>query len=256
MASLLELLNSQFRDLFKKKGFELRKPSEELTWVSFEDLEDFENYAQKIDRVNLGGIKGYYSSRTNRVAVVKSSFDTSEIAKEDGDRFGSENSSIMAMAAEGDESLTKIQHEAAHQLAFNSGLQKRHVMYPLWYSEGLATYLENGYYNKDNEIRRKRLVELFKEGRLRRLDEFVTEVGVKGDNDEAKDLYAQAWGFFKFMMERKPELLKAYTARLYETEPGWRSEFSLYQELAQSAGSFEKLNAEWLDFVQELTSHK
>ncbi len=68
-----------------------------------------------------------------------------------------------------------LTHEMTHQLAYNSGLQKRGVMYPLWVSEGLATFFEGSALPQwdpiGNTARRRTLAKLHAGGALLSLRE-------------------------------------------------------------------------------------
>ena len=145
-------------------------------------------------------------------------------------------------------------HEAAHQLAFNAGLQKRGVMYPVWVSEGLATMFEAGAPESFDSIRCRRLDEMRKNKRLFRLEEFVAITRLPADAERQKDFYAQAWGLFRFLSDYHNESLKNYFSRLYKLEPGPRSKHALNSEFVNAFGSIDKMNKSWLDFLQGHTS--
>ena len=85
------------------------------------------------------------------------------------------------------------------QLAFNTGVQTRGVMYPLWVSEGLATNLEadgaGGLgLGRDNPGRRERLLRARAEGRLVPIADFLTLTRVPPHDGAAHDDGASEYG--------------------------------------------------------------
>jgi hypothetical protein len=119
---------------------------------------------------------------------------------------------------------TKTLHEAAHHIAFNTGIQKRLVDYPMWFSEGLACSFEV----EDSAGRRGpailnfgRIAELKaaqKAGKLVPLDVFVTQDRPeKIDESSAGVIYAQGWALFhylyKFNRAGMEKYLLSYLAR-------------------------------------------
>src|SRR5690606_31731957 len=117
--------------------------------------------------------QGYYSARTNLVALADPDHHS---RRGTGLRIldaGSGAASITFASASEDAvpslhhaGARRTTHEVAHQLAFDSGLQRRGVMYPLWVAEGLATTFEvevGGVMGpgQDNPVRRHRLEEAY-----------------------------------------------------------------------------------------------
>src|SRR5690349_23883131 len=81
---------------------------------------------------------GYYSARTNRVALYDLSAD--ETAGPLGDAASRDE--VTRRLSKFPSSVATVVHEAVHQLAFNTGLQVRYADNPMWVSEGLAMYFE------------------------------------------------------------------------------------------------------------------
>ncbi len=143
-------------------------------------------------------------------------------------------------------------HEAAHQLSFNTGLQKRNVMYPLWVSEGLATSFETSFSGSCDTARINRLIEMQKNHRLCKLSEFVSITTLPSDAEAQKDFYAQACGFFEFLSQNHKDNLTKYFASLYGLKTGPRTKKALYKEFIASFGPMNEMEKSFLDYVNSL----
>ncbi len=224
---LLERTHEEFYLSMRSAGFAPQPLSERLVWVSFGNAEQFSRYARETERMNLSWLDSYYSSRTNRVVTTRCSSE-------------------------------RMTHEAAHQLAFNSGLQTRGVMYPLWVSEGLATNFEADSsgamgFGRDNPVRRERLLAARAADRLVWLPDFLTLTRpATGELDAANDLYAQSWGVFRFLFAHRRADLRRYLAALSAADPGWRDPSTLEHEIEAAFGSREPLTAAWERFLEQL----
>lgn len=255
IAHLLEMAYGHFQSLFDDYDFKLQTPQEKLSWVAFSDNRGFSLYTIKTEGRDLSWLTGYYSASTNLVAVVAPEKISKWRFQADNDRFPN----IIACPPDAETDLVKIVHEAAHQLSFNTGLQKRRVMYPLWASEGLAMFFEKSLLSEHfrscryTSLRSRRLVSLSRRKKLIPLEEFVSMSRV-AERESAIDVYAQAWGVFQFLFEDRPESLREYFSSLYELKPGWRSEKTLHGEFVKAFGPLDLLNHKWRTFLQNLPS--
>lgn len=248
LAHRLEEAFSQFQSFFEQSGFELQVPACRLNWISFTDPEHFVDYVRRAEKTDVSHLTGYYSARTNRVVIVKSPQPSVP-----ADWRQPPDSDIAAIAGYHDPNqFVKVAHELAHQLAFNTGLQKRGVMYPLWVSEGLATQYETclSYCFSTNIARSSRLKEMQQNRRLIPLENLITITRLPIEPGEAEDLYAQSWGFFNFLLSRHPDVLKTYLENLYQIKPGFRSETIIRQEFSHCFSSIDHLNNQWLDYIR------
>lgn len=246
LAGRLEYAFEHFRLFFEQFGFELQAPRERLSWISFTDRDDFSHYAKRADSMDLSRLSGYYSAKTNRVVIVGTPLKTPLSVQRAAtvDTAGD----IAAMAGDDDPNhFVKISHELAHQLAFNTGLQKRGVMYPIWVSEGLATQYETklSYCQSSNTARSSRLSEMRTYGRLIPLEELIVATRLPAQQYLCEDLYAEAWGFFNFLLEKHPQQLKQYLSTLYNGKSGFRDSGILGQEFMECFGPVDQLRSEW-----------
>lgn len=175
---LLEAAYAQFYRAMRQAGFKPQEPKRRLVCVAFREFESFLDYALRTDGKNADWAGGYYSTRTNRIAVynylttpklqtlanrmnvlqAEATRLSGEIA---GARWRREGSTAGALSQQlggvqrelrhlqrqyerrgGMGNIANTLHEAIHMLAFNSGIQSRRVGGPLWFSEGLATGFE------------------------------------------------------------------------------------------------------------------
>ena len=67
----LESAYQHFCDVFTKAGFELSVAEDRLVWICFPQQSGFNTYALYAERMDLSWLDGYYSTLTNRVAVVQ-----------------------------------------------------------------------------------------------------------------------------------------------------------------------------------------
>ncbi|MBL8814646.1 MAG: DUF1570 domain-containing protein [Planctomyces sp.] len=133
---LLELVFQEFFEEFaKSRGLSIREPSYKLPIVIFATPKDFGAYASRQHpEVDFSDTPGYYTVRDNQVLLLDLS----------GDRSMKTVAAIRRKLAEKPLQIATVVHETVHQLCFNSGLQVRMADNPLWLSEGIALWFEQG----------------------------------------------------------------------------------------------------------------
>jgi hypothetical protein len=264
--ALLERAYREFFDDFNEAGFTLKPVDEPLPWVVFDDEDQYRDFARLADGMTSTYLESYYAARSNQVVLMQASSASSW--RYGKNYYGREALSSRAISgmdepahtseAGGGGGLLDVRravHEAAHQLAFNTGLQKRGVMYPLWVSEGLATNFECDSVASvgvagENAPRKRQLLRAYAGGRLMALESFVTLVHIRaGGGSSANDLYAQSWALFNFLFKTRQSDLKNYLAMLGQLEPGTRDADSMLQEFTGTFGSVERLNRAWLGYL-------
>lgn len=269
--SLLEFTHERFYDIWGDLAAPLDEP---LTWVGFNHRDEFHRYAHESDGVDMSWSDGYYSARTNRVVVVHPTSrepqsvtrgrDSQDVLGQDGedrpadteDESGTEKSEKQeprpAMIDTG-----QVTHEAAHQIAFNSGLQRRGVMYPLWVSEGLATNFETNDEGEfgpdvDNPNRRRQLLRAWEGGRMMPLEDLIVMTRVpRSPGQSISEVYAQCWAFFQFLYAQREGQLKHYLATLRQNSPGHRRNRTLRNEFYDSFGDIRVIEAAFHDFIRD-----
>lgn len=251
IAEHLETTYSRFFSFFKENGFKLTEPNEQLTWFCFENPENFDSYISSTENMNLSWLSSYYSAKTNSVAIL---FNPEQPRPLQHNVASEISSSGNIMAAPDNDYVhasdgLRIGHELAHQLAFNTGLQKRRIMYPIWVSEGLATAFEMQLSGNCRGLGCRKLVHAHNMNNLIPLDEFISMTRLPSDSAMHPYVYAQAQAFFNFLLTNHPVRLQKYLKNLHSLEPGWRSDESMLREFTDVFGPVEILEREWLDHV-------
>ena len=220
----LDKVYLRFYEQFNRAGFGPSPASGKLVWVCLSSYRDMEAYGRAADGAEVSWMNAYYSHRTNRVATAMAS------GRSTAQAAGRPSGSSAKLAAFGDPgggqaasaglNIRTLTHELSHQLAFNSGLQRRGATYPFWLTEGLATNFEAdspdsvGLGRNDNRYG-QRLIDAKAGGRLISLEQFVGMTDCPaGQGSATREAYAQAWGFFHYLLERHPGALKKYMAEL------------------------------------------
>ncbi len=262
-AGLAESMRDEFYRSFQQAGFDLTLPDKPLTWLCFEHHKDFEAYSLRADNTDSSKIHGYYSLGTNAVAVAQvdslAAAPASQPERADaGTSSDKPRSFVIPDDFRGSIETSRTLHEAAHQLAFNSGIQKRGVPYPLWLSEGLAMQFEPDAagtvaLGRDNPDRRVGLLMMRMRGRLIPLADLVArpEYSPALGRSE-REVYAQSWGLFQFLFRTRPGQLKAYLQAMARLPAGRASTQTLHTIFVNSFGPLPALEADWAKFLASL----
>lgn len=270
----LEYAYEHFYEVFAHAGFDLSRSKERLVWICFPQKSGFRKYALQVEGIDLSWLDGYYSTLTNRVAIVQPGqkvHQREEIAgpsggevqvavaahrsPQAGSSTPTQNVAFQPTSAAAQRfDVTRLTHEVAHQLSFNSGIQKRGVMYPLWVSEGLATNFEfdgseTATLEHCNTARYHGLLEAYAAGELVPLRQFVAQTTVPPDAYVGRRYYAQAWGFFQFILTERPENLRTYLHLLAKDHPDRRDTSAMLAEFTKAFGSPETLELSWNVFL-------
>ena len=251
----LDQVADRFVGSFTEAGFSLTPPPDRLICVCLSSYGELDAYGRRADGTEASWMDGYYSYRTNRVAVVR----LGAAGRGPGGGSSSPSAGIAAYAYSPEDAavgeglnLTTTTHELAHQLAFNSGLQRRDVTNPFWLTEGLATNFEadcSGSYGLARQVSRyrSRLAEVRARGRLMPLEQFVGMAEPPVGRDQAlRDSYAQAWGLFHFLLQHRREQLKGYMSSLAASPGGRLDAGSLRRGFIDAFGPVESLERDFL----------
>jgi hypothetical protein len=242
LGGILEQAAESFRRSYGANGFDVPAPRDSLTWLCFSSPAQYDQYTHHADGNALSYLDSFYSAGSNQVVLVR---------PEGRPLATTQPVSRLRMGE-----VVRATHELAHQLAFNCGLMKRGVMYPLWVSEGLATNFEaddRGHWGPDscNRQRIDALAGALRRGRLLSLGDLAA-LTRPGQGAIGREQYAQAWALWRFMMERHREKLKAYLATLAQLPPGRRDDATLRCEFLEAFGPLAPLEAQWQQYAQQV----
>jgi hypothetical protein len=254
----LERAYRRFYDAFSKAGFDLAPSQSRLVWICFPQQSGFNTYAMQAEGTDLSWLDSYYSTLTNRVAIVEPTPRLAERGEAEAALKPvalAAREGVLPISTSGPPlNIARLTHELAHQLAFNSGLQKRGVMYPFWVSEGLATNFEfeslaGRGFEQSSTARRACLVRTRDAGELIPLRQFIVQTKVPADATRSRRHYAQAWAFFQFMLTQRGDNLRSYLRYLAILPPGQRTTTVLLREFADAFGPPEEIEAAWSAFL-------
>jgi len=235
----LERAHRQFFRVFEARGFTLQPPTGPLDAVVFHDGSAMAKFARDNDRTRNNWRHGYYTSRTNRIVLRLERRRVSDGAVEDDRLTG--------------RALACTLHEAAHQLAFNTGLQQRGRAYPLWLSEGLACGFEAEDPDADfgpHLVHRYRLADFrfaLRRGDIEPLGRFIGRRTLPEGGDAKRAVYAQSWALFHFLFNHEPEALNKYMRRL--ARGAKTAEFPRIFE--EAFGDVDEVERRFLDAMRE-----
>lgn len=278
----VKLFESIYRDVeqfYRVRGFAITKPEFPLVAVVFRSQAEFAQYAIK-DKVPVsGGLMGYYSLLSNRVAL----FDSQGLVANDSP---SKPSSILhkplppetiASTADGigqdtfafasaiaGETTNTVVHETIHQVGYNIGIHCRVGGAPTWVVEGLATALEpsgmrkrtgrNLVSDRLNGERSAWFRDVFRE---RRPMGFLAGI-VASDENFHRDLlhaYSESWAFTFFLLEngtRRQDLVD-YLQALAKRDP--TKPHTAKQRLAEfekAFGDIARLEVEFIRYMDRM----
>ncbi|RCS52772.1 DUF1570 domain-containing protein [Bremerella cremea] len=146
------------------------------------------------------GVVGYYSPRTNRVAL----YDVTR---------GDPNHPLWG------ENLATIIHEATHQTAFNTGVHSRYSRQPKWLVEGLATMFEApGVWDSRNHpqfrerLNQARMSEFLSYMKTQRQPNSLQEFIATDDayRQRPSTAYGEGWALAFYLIETRPREFAQY----------------------------------------------
>ena len=117
VGALFEQLHRGFFTFWENQRWELDEPDYPLVAVVMRDYDSFLEYAENDIGETAKSVIGYYHLSSNRMTTFN--------------------------VPNWERNVATIIHEATHQLAYNTGMQKRFADNPMWVSEGLATFFES-----------------------------------------------------------------------------------------------------------------
>ena len=294
-SSLLEGLHDRFFEQMRQAGFRPMPLGRRLVCVLFNDHADYANHAVNRDGKQITWADGYYSVRHNHAVFynshtspdlvddrgemdrLKSRIDGLQLRAQDAanrrdDQAARQLRSQLARAKRdyqtrernfrrrsGLSNIATTIHEAVHQVAFNSGIQKRGWTYPFWFTEGLAMAFETTnptiahgprYVNRH---RRDRFIKARQANQLIPLDQLISKLSVPNDvpSDRVEVIYAQAWALWHFLYNERTEQFHRFIQALNRQPSGMQDERAFAQMFAEAFGPTGVVDREMRAFIKK-----
>lgn len=225
---LFERLHGAFANYFQKAGFQVQPNEYPLVAIVFGDEKEFLAYAtRELGEDMARNVIGYYSFLSNRMVL----FDMQARAG----RAGLGNvarktpSGPRSIDAYTEANIATVIHEAAHQLAYNTGFHQRFSDNPLWLAEGMGMFFEapnrqSANWSGIGEINRPRLA-LFRDQHLvpggNRVDilKLIQDDELLRDKKTALVGYADSWALTYFLIKTHREQYYEYLRILAKKPP-------------------------------------
>lgn len=199
---LYEQLYRGFYTYWKNQQWKLPDPEYPLVSLVLKDRDDFIKFAGAEIGDTAQSVIGYYHLGTNRMMTYN--------------------------VPNFERNVATIIHEATHQLAYNTGMQRRYADNPMWVSEGLAMYFESpdrrnprkwrgiGRVNHVNLARWKKYVPNRPQESLATL---LSDDMRYRNTATAEAAYAEGWALTYFLIKTKRKEYVAYVKKLSEGKP-------------------------------------
>ena len=246
-AKVFEEQYTTLQRYFKLRGFTLSDSQFPLVAVVFPSQKQFAEYARGEGTKTMANMQGYYSPRTNRVALFES--DEKSVAVSRIDPLTPTERRMPLFGTNGSEVKSTMIHEATHQIAYNIGLHSRTGETPRWVVEGMATAFEpdgmrstlagSQAYQRINRERYLVFQNFVKTGRRtpKSLRSFIESETLY--ESAVLDFYAQSWALTFFLVETRPRNYSAYLKRIAARNP-----FAAYSAKERLADFKETISAD------------
>lgn len=280
------LLQTAYREVeryFRVHGFDTHEPESLLVAIVFSSSKEFAEYCRK-DGVDWSpGLRGYYSQKSNRIALYdeatsartsqidkgvsnkeadlfRSPFRVPEISSDHRSHFAASVGSLHAATA------ATLIHEATHQIAHNIGIHSRMSPTPTWVIEGLATVLEAPGMRKSSpqstlrsRVNQERL-DWFRE-KLAPRRQIGDLAGMIASDELFKtrtlDAYSQAWAITYFLTE-SPLRARQFVAYLKKAQAGMserpHTAEQRLKDFQSVFGDVARLDVEFARFMEDISN--
>ena len=225
-AQLFEAIFRDVEQFYRVRGFKVQTPEVPLVAVVFGSQREFADYCVQDHVTPSASLMGYYSLRSNRVALFD---DASLVSATDHTGFNTVASTsqlssapqnlrsmsdgqtpMVALAAVSSDIANTIIHETTHQVGYNIGIHSRVGGTPVWIVEGLATVLEppgmrekSGRQLQQGRINEERIQWFETRHRPGRSMGSLAKLVASDDYfyQQTLNSYSEAWAFTFFLLE-------------------------------------------------------
>jgi hypothetical protein len=216
-ARLVERVHRKFLEFCATLDVPANPPDYPLMVLLFGRREDFDRVLRDDLGSRPGQVVAYFHLLKNRVSASLDRRDAVKVVDY-----------VVAPNIRLDERTslaTHLVHEVTHQLMCNSGLQQRLADYPLWVSEGLASYFEpadpfarTGWLHPGG-LNSIRLTEFKLRAASRPIRGLISSDDGFRDPTTASAHYSIAWGLCHFLLKHRRAEFAAYLGRLSKVPP-------------------------------------
>jgi hypothetical protein len=261
-AKLFEEVYRQVDTFFSVRGFDTHLPEMPMVAFVFGTQAEFKAYCESQNDQSMVKMRGYYSPKTNRVAMYE---DPNQVIKVTA---GLSDQELLSPLSEGifasvtGQTADVIIHEGTHQVGFNVGIHSRLGTTPRWIVEGLATVLEppgirsRGKAGKD-KINDERLSWFQGDYSQRRKPGDLAKMIASDDpfSGQTLDAYSLAWGITYFLTENPARAGKfaKYLKKVSERNPlhiySAKDRLSDFQEIF---GDISRMEVELLRSIERV----
>jgi len=231
----LEQARRQFQRYVERLGLAADPLRHKLVGVLFDDRRAYAEFARTHDRVSAAWNNGYYAPASDRLVLFNGE------AEKGADEFA------------GQRTIAATVHEAIHQLHYHTNLQNRHVQYPLWSCEGLATCFETSDpaapFGPGVEFapRRERFDRLLRGDDLLPLRVLVQlDRMPDGKRETVFTVYNQSYALLTWLALERPAQLREYLHRMREHAPGRPSPAAHLDAFTACFGDPDEVERAWL----------
>jgi len=210
---LFERLRTAFVGYWKGRGVKLSEPEFPLVAIVLKDRAQFSKFVRIDTKLDPASATGYYSILSNRIVLY-------DIARIPGQPPAATAVEIQRRLSTAPQAIATVVHEAAHQIAYNCGLNQRLADNPLWLVEGMAVFFETPDLRSRSGWRTVGKVNL---PRLARFTDFVRRRRRPGslrslvrsdrrfrEGESEADAYAEAWALNYFLLRTRRKQFAAY----------------------------------------------
>ncbi len=256
--AMFERLYRAFHTFWDRKRFPLHEPQFPLVALVFADRASFERYARPALGEAAKEVIGFYNQRTNRMALV----DLTGVAPQKRRYMTSRQIRVLLSRPGAERTVATVIHEATHQIAYNTGLQRRFSDVPVWVSEGLAMYFEvpdlksnRGWrgLGKVNPVRARGFLQYLPKRPRDSLVQLLKDDKRFRDPKQMHHAYDEAWAWYYFLMKTRPRQMTQYHKLLAEKPVlRWDTPEKRLEEFTSIFGPLPPLEKEFFRFLKSL----
>ena len=254
---LFERLRTAFVGYWKGRGVELSEPEFPLVAIVLKDRAQFAKFIRVDVKLDPTSSTGYYSILSNRIVLY-------DIARIPGQPPAATAVEIQRRLSTAPQAIATVVHEAAHQIAYNCGLNQRLADNPLWLVEGMAVFFETPDLRSRSGWRTVGKVNL---PRLARFTDFVRRRRRPGslrslvrsdrrfrEGESEADAYAEAWALNYFLLRTRKDQYVTFLQKLAAQSPLTPADETrrLSEFKAVFGGDMEKFDREFIRYMSRI----